>query len=84
MPARHAVGLWSKGCPKHQQCSTPLILVCYSEANRRYAWNGQWTGGVHEGVEEQADARMEEVTGHGGWNDKIGQLEYVRTFTVSV
>lgn len=46
-----------------------------SEANRRYAWNAQWAGGAHEGVEKQADARMEEVTGRGGWNDKIGQLE---------
>jgi hypothetical protein len=57
-----------------------LGLILCSEANRRYEWNGQWTGGVHEGVEEQADARVEEVTGKHGWNEKIEQLEQVNGF----
>jgi hypothetical protein len=41
------------------QCPASLGLMTCSEASRRYERNGRWTGGVHEGVEEQADARME-------------------------
>lgn len=43
-----------------------------SEATRRYEWNGQWTGGVHEGVEAEADKRMEDVA---RWNGVIEDLE---------
>ncbi|KAI4946136.1 hypothetical protein J4E91_007579 [Alternaria rosae] len=42
------------------------------EANRRYEWNGQWTSGVHEGVENEADKRMEDVA---KWNEDITELE---------
>lgn len=45
-----------------------------SEANRRYEWNARWTGGAHEGVEEEADKRMADVE---RWNGEIGALERV-------
>ncbi|KAF1934174.1 uncharacterized protein M421DRAFT_88187 [Didymella exigua CBS 183.55] len=49
-----------------------LTGVLRSEANRRYAWNGQWAGGDHEGVAQEADRRMEEVA---KWNQNIAKLE---------
>lgn len=43
-----------------------------SEANRRYEWNARWTGGAHDGVEDEADRRMHDVE---RWNGEIDELE---------
>lgn len=44
------------------------MTLLYSEADRRYEWNARWTGGVHEGVEYEADRRMDDVA---RWDDEI-------------
>lgn len=46
--------------------------MLYSEANRRYEWNGQFAGGAHDGVEQQADQRMNQVD---QWNGRISGLQ---------
>lgn len=43
-----------------------------SEADRRFGWNGRWTGGDHKGVGEKADLLNEHVA---NMNDKIAELE---------
>ncbi|KAF6228697.1 hypothetical protein HO173_011716 [Letharia columbiana] len=44
----------------------------FDEASRRYEWNARWTGGCHDGVEEEADKRMADVE---RWNGEIEKLE---------
>lgn len=44
----------------------------FDEANRRYEWNARWAGGSHEGVEDEADKRMENVE---SYNREIETLE---------
>ena len=77
MLAKHGAGPSSKRPQNCHTLSTKTAgytdcLLWRSEASRRYEWNGRWTGGVHDGVEEEADKRMADVE---RWNGEIEELE---------